>query len=138
MAGQCFDYFPHGADIGIIGRGETLEDCFEAAAEAVFALMADLSKVKPERTIQLQFRESDREIALVVWLNRLIAESKALGMVLCQFRLQRLGDDWTGDAHGEPWHRDLEPGVEVKGATLTMLSVAETEEGWEARCVVDV
>jgi SHS2 domain-containing protein len=32
----------------------------------------------------------------------------------------------------------MERGVEVKGATLTMLSVKQVEAGWEARCVVDV
>ena len=32
----------------------------------------------------------------------------------------------------------MERGVDVKGATLTMLSVAPTDGGWEARCVVDV
>ncbi|MDE2366260.1 MAG: archease, partial [Betaproteobacteria bacterium] len=32
----------------------------------------------------------------------------------------------------------LERGVEVKGATLTMLSVKQAGAIWEARCVVDV
>jgi SHS2 domain-containing protein len=26
----------------------------------------------------------------------------------------------------------------VKGATLTMLSVRQTDGGWEARCIIDV
>jgi SHS2 domain-containing protein len=32
----------------------------------------------------------------------------------------------------------MERGTEVKGATLTMLSVRRADGGWEARCVIDV
>jgi SHS2 domain-containing protein len=45
---------------------------------------------------------------------------------------------WKVEARGEPWREELERGTEVKGATLTMLSVRHSESGWEARCVVDV
>jgi SHS2 domain-containing protein len=32
----------------------------------------------------------------------------------------------------------MERGTQVKGATLTALSVRQQGEGWEARCVVDL
>jgi len=44
-----------------------------------------------------------------------------------------------GDAWGEPL--DLgkhEPAVEIKGATMTELKVAESNGRWIAQCVVDV
>ena len=44
---------------------------------------------------------------------------------------------WRGGARASPG-AGLERGVEVKGATLTMLRVSEDVAGWEARCVVDV
>jgi hypothetical protein len=37
-------------------------------------------------------------------------------------QLEHTGSRWRGSGWGEPWHRDLERGVEVKGATLTMLA----------------
>jgi SHS2 domain-containing protein len=59
-------------------------------------------------------------------------------LVLCEFELRRDGCHWHGLARGEPW-RDSHPrGTEVKGATLTALSVRQEERGWQARCVVDV
>jgi SHS2 domain-containing protein len=39
---------------------------------------------------------------------------------------------------GEPWREAHARGTEVKGATLTALSVRRDEQGWQARCVVDV
>jgi SHS2 domain-containing protein len=131
-------YFPHEADVGLIGRGPTLEAAFEAAAEALFGVMVDLQGVRPLASVRVAFEEDDVELALVTWLNELLSETRAAGLALGRFELHRADDHWTGQAWGEPWRADLERGVEVKGATLTMLSVAEVDGGWEARCVVDV
>lgn len=132
------NYFDHDADIGIIGRGETLEACFADAARAMFAAMANLSSVKPMQTISFEFDESDLEFALVTWLNLLLANANASHMILSEFRIKRKGNQWQAEAKGEVWRDEIERGVDVKGATLTMLSVKKIGEAWEARCVVDV
>lgn len=131
-------YFEHDADVGIIGRGPTLERCLESAAEAAFAIMADLSAISPELEVGVDFQEGDPEFALVTWINLLLATARVRGLALCRFELKRIGDRWRGHAWGAPWRRGQERGTEVKGATLTMLSVKQTASGWEARCVVDV
>ena len=131
-------YFEHDADIGIRGRGDTLEESFESAACAMFAIMTDLSTVRRERSVPLVFEEADIELALVRWLNLLLATARENGMVFAQFRLERDGVVWRGSASGELWRRELERGTEVKGATLTMLKVEQRDGRWEARCVVDV
>jgi len=132
------EYFEHDADMGIVGRGATLEEAFEAAAQATFAIMTDLEAVRDERSVSLEFEEADIELALVRWLNLLLGLSHEEKLVFRRFRIERDGVRWRGGASGEPWRRDLERGVEVKGATLTMLQVRQSEDGWEARCVVDV
>ncbi len=138
MANKNFDYFDHDADIGIVGKGPTVEAAFSQAAMAVFAFMADLSKIDPKQTIQIEFEETDLELALVQWLNALLGQAHEQGLVLGKFSLQRQQNKWIGEAWGEPWREELERGTEVKGATLTMLAVVHHDEGWEARCVVDV
>jgi len=132
------NYFEHDADIGVIGRGPTMETAFESAAQAVFAIMTPMEAVRGSLPISVGFEESDPELALVTWLNELVSAAREKGLVLGAFRLRREADRWSGSALGEPWRDDLERGVEVKGATLTGLSVRETDGGWEARCVVDV
>jgi SHS2 domain-containing protein len=131
-------YFEHDADIGVVGRGATLEESFESAAAATFAVMADLSAVRPEQSVTLDFEEADVEIALVRWLNLLLGLAREHGLVFSRFWIERDGVNWRGGASGEPWRRDLERGTEVKGATLTMLEVKQERDGWLARCVVDV
>ncbi|MDH3286879.1 MAG: archease [Betaproteobacteria bacterium] len=131
-------YFEHDADVGIVGRGTTLEEAFEAAAQATFAIMTDIGAVRTERSVALEFEEADAELALVRWLNQLLGLSHEEGLVFGRFWIERDGVHWRGGASGEPWRPGLERGVEVKGATLTMLEVKEASAGWEARCVVDV
>ena len=58
MADRCHSYFDHEADIGIVGRGPTLEAALEAAAEATFAIMADLAAVQPSAQLSFTFDES--------------------------------------------------------------------------------
>ncbi|MBX9916596.1 MAG: archease [Nitrosomonas sp.] len=131
-------YFEHDADIGIIGRGLTIEQSFEAAAHAVFAIITNIAAVQPVIVLTLEFEESDPELALVVWLNLILGKAREFGMVLSHFYIQRQGDHWHAKVAGEKWRDGLERGVEVKGATLTMLAVKQTGPIWESRCVVDV
>ncbi|TCV90434.1 archease [Sulfurirhabdus autotrophica] len=133
-----YSYFDHDADIGIIGHGKCLEAAFESAAKAMFAIMAELEQIKPVNEINLSFEESDLEYALVTWLNLLITEARENGLALGKFYITRNKFHWHGKAWGEPWRAGLERGVEVKGATLTMLSVKNDGNEWEARCIVDV
>ncbi len=138
MLAQSPPYFEHDADIGIIGRGATLEQAFEAAAQAVFGIVTQLEKVQPETMIAIEFEEADRELALVTWLNLLLGKARELEMVFGRFHLRCQGNQWQAEVSGEKWRDGLERGVEVKGATLTMLSVRQAETMWEVRCIVDV
>jgi len=87
----------------------------------MFAIMIDIAVLRPEITVRFSFEESDVELALVSWLNLLLAHAREQQIVFSDFRLRREGDRWHGEASGQPWRRDMERGVEVKGATLTML-----------------
>jgi SHS2 domain-containing protein len=132
------NYFDHDADIGIIGRGNTVENCFEDAAFSMFSLMADLSHIHQIEIITFEFEEEDVDLALVTWLNLLLAKSHEHQLIFGDFRLKRDEKKWKAIISGEPWRSDLERGIEVKGATLSMLSVKKIDHIWEARCIVDV
>jgi SHS2 domain-containing protein len=131
-------YFEHGADVGVIGRGASVEAAFADAAHAMFALATDPRAVAARERLEIEFEEDDLELALVRWLNLLLAAASERGLAFHSFSLERAGPRWLGEAWGEPWHEGLERGTEVKGATLTMLSVKPAGGLWEARCVVDV
>ena len=135
---DAYSYFEHDADIGIIGRGSSVEEAFESAAKATFAIMAETLPEALENEIGFEFEEEDVEFALVRWLNLLIAHAQSRFIVLGRFEIKREGSQWHSRAWGAPWGDEIVRGVEVKGATLTMLSVKEKAGLWEARCIVDV
>jgi SHS2 domain-containing protein len=135
---MSFSYFEHDADMGVIGYGETMEQAFEAAAQAVFAIMTNLNGVQSRDEITVEFEEADPEFALVIWINLILGKARESGMVFNDFCLQRHGHQWRACIKGEKWHDALERGIEVKGATFTMLSVRQEKEIWIAQCVVDV
>lgn len=135
---EQFAYFEHVSDIGVIGRGQKLTDAFVAAAAAMFAIMAAPESLNETLAVEIRFTESDKELALVTWLNRLLAEARVHAAVFRRFELEQEGDSYVGKAYGCIWNDSIPRGTEVKGATLTALSVKQDETGWEARCVVDV
>jgi SHS2 domain-containing protein len=133
-----YGYFDHDADIGIIGRGATLERAFESAAKAMFAIMAEELPQPLGDEVDFVFEEEDVEFALVRWLNGLIAHAQSRHLILGRFELRHEGIEWHAKAWGMPWNEGIVRGVEVKGATLTMLSVDQKAGLWEVRCIVDV
>jgi SHS2 domain-containing protein len=132
------EYFEHDADVGVIGRGRSIEEAFVSAARSLFALITDLRQICARERIDIEFHEGDIELAFVTWLNLLLAHAHQRGLALCDFSLVHRSDNWRGIAWGEPWRAEFERGIDVKGATLTMLEVSENNGAWLARCVVDV
>lgn len=133
-----YSYFEHDADIGIMGTGQTIEEAFVLAAKALFSIQGDLSEVRPIHKTGIDFSEEDLEYALVTWLNSLVFEAQSKKMAFSEFSLKRNDGKWHGEAMGQHWTDNMTRGVEVKGATLTGLSVKQEGKQWTARCIVDV
>jgi hypothetical protein len=79
---EASGYFEHGADIGVIGRGATVEEAFEQAAAAMFGVMIDRDTANPTTSVDVAFEEDDLELALVRWLNGLLAAARVEKLAL--------------------------------------------------------
>lgn len=134
-----FETFEHGADIGIRGKGKSLEEAFANGAKALFSLMFELSSVRPERQIEISCSAPDLDMLFLTWLNRLIALADVDNLALSEFDVTINGLELKAKAKGEPIDPERhDPGVEVKGATFTMLTVRKENGNFIAQCVVDV
>ena len=140
MAEARWEHFAHGADIGVRGLGPNREAAFEQAALALVAAAVDLREVKPEVRVEMHCTGTDDELLLVQWLNAVLYEMATRHMVFGRFKLERSGPMLKGCAWGEPLNRKRHQlGTEVKGATLTGISVRQEPSGcWIAETVVDV
>jgi SHS2 domain-containing protein len=135
-----WEHFTHEADIGVRGIGSTLAESFELAALAMTAVITEPDRVKALEAVEIDCDASDVELLLVNWLNALIYEMAVRHMLFSRFEVKIEGLRLTGTAWGERLDiRGHEPVVEIKGATLTELKVAQEANGlWVAQCVVDV
>lgn len=136
-----WEHFPHGADIGIRGIGQSPAEAFEHAALALTAVITEPERVAAQSQIRVTCAAPDLELLLVDWLNAVIYEMATRRMLFCQFRVvlrgtRELRAEAVGEAINVDRHR---PAVEVKGATYTGLYVGQRDDGmWVAQCVVDV
>jgi SHS2 domain-containing protein len=135
-----WQHFGHVADIGIRGTGATLADAFEQAGLALTAVVTRLELVQPRQRIELSVQNSDRELLFFDWLNALIFEMATRKMLFCRFKVEVDAGQLRASAWGEPVSIERHhPAVEIKGATLTELKVAQrVDESWIAQCVLDV
>lgn len=135
-----WEHFEHEADIGVRGIGATLAEAFEQAAVAMTAVITDPAGVRETTRVDVACEAPDVELLLVDWLNALIYEMATQQLVFARYAVTLDGLRLTGSAWGEPVDRARhDPAVEIKGATYTMLEVAELPGGgWRAQCVVDV
>jgi len=135
-----WEHFEHDADVGVRGWGQTRAQAFEQAALAMTGVITDPAEVRPLAHVEVSLRNDDAELLLTDWLNALIYEMDTRRMLFGRFIVRIDDRGLTATAEGEPLdferHR---PAVEVKGATLTELKVAQHADGsWVAQCVVDV
>ncbi len=122
------------------GIGPTRETAFEQAAIALSSVISDVADIAAEDSVEVSCTGPDDDMLLVEWLNALIFEMATRRMLFKRFAVHIDGQTLHGTARGElveqARHR---PAVEVKGATLTELSVRQDDGGqWIAQCVVDV
>jgi tRNA nucleotidyltransferase (CCA-adding enzyme) len=135
-----WEHFHHEADVGVRGIGASPAQAFEQAAVAMTAVITEPERVQPRETVQIELDCADRELMFTEWLNALVYEMATRRMLFSRFAVRIEGEHLAATAAGEGV--DVlrhQPAVEVKGATLTQLRVAQEPDGtWVAQCVVDV
>ncbi len=126
----------HTADWAIHVRGRDLAELFTRAAQGMYALVTDLSKVRPlvERKVALE--SFDAETLLVDWLGELLWYTESEGLVFSQFEVQEITPTrLRATVRGEVVS-DLEK--QIKAVTFHNLAIHRTEEGYEVTIVFDV
>ena len=135
-----WEHFPHGADIGVRGIGNTKAAAFEQIALALTAAVVDVAAVRPGEAVSIDCQAPSDELLLVDWLNAIVFEMATRRMLFGAFLVKLEDLRLHAVAWGEPVDRARHaPAVEVKGATYTALRVERLSDGrWLAQCVVDV
>ncbi len=131
--------FAHEADIGIVGKGKTLEEAFEEGAKALFDVQVEIEKVEPKKAIKIEVEADNKEELFVEWLNRLITEAEINTMVFSEFNVKIKDNKLIGTAKGELFNEKKHTAKDhVKAATYSELGIKKEKDLFVVKCVVDV
>jgi SHS2 domain-containing protein len=135
-----WEHIDRGAELGVRGVAPTKAGAFEQAALALTAVIADPSAVEPRESVEIVCEGADDETLLVAWLNALIAEMTARGMLFSRFHVELRPRQVVATASGERVSVERHhPAVDLKRATDRDVRVARVRDGeWVAQSVVDV
>lgn len=135
-----FEFLEHTADVIVKAQGNTLEEAFAAAGEAMFDLMTDSSEITPSKEIKFEVEAPDRESLLVRFLSELIIIHEVDNMVLREVAVT-LKDDNRLAAVGRGEHFDStrhDSGLHIKGVSYHLLEIVEEADKATVQVLFDV
>jgi SHS2 domain-containing protein len=99
-----WEHFPHEADMGIRGIGNTRDQAFEQAALAMTAVITDPARVAAAEMVEITRAAPDDELLLVDWLNALVYEMATRKLLFSRFEVEVKDHTLTARAWGEASH----------------------------------
>jgi len=119
-----YELIEHTADVGVKAHGKTLAEAFEHAAEAMFDIITDTSKIDTVGEYDIQLRSPDLDQLLVDWLSELLFLNGAKNLVFGKFEVVLDGTHLSAKVYGEEYsNKKHKMGVEIKAVTYHMLEV---------------
>ena len=91
-----FEFLEHTADAYIAAYGKDLIEAFENAAAAMFDVMTQIEKVRPEIEDHVKVRGNDEQALLYNWLEALLVKSELTRMLFSKFVISELVQDSKG------------------------------------------
>jgi len=130
------------ADAAFEAEGESLEELFEACAQATFEVMAETKTVKPRNKEEIQLRSDDPEELLFNWLAELIYLKDLKTTIFSKYEIKIEKPDGyklRASVWGEPIDAEKHKvKVDVKAVTYHLLEVKKTDDKWIAKVILDI
>ena len=131
------------ADIGFEAEGESVEEVFRGATQALLESMANPATVPEGWERAIERSDVDQSALLFDWLSEVVYWKDAAGVVFREapLTLTREGDVWLLRARliGAPVdHHSQELRNDVKGVTKHLYELKQDGRQWKAKVVLDV
>jgi SHS2 domain-containing protein len=131
------------ADIAFEAEGESVEEVFRGATQAILESMANPSTVSGVWERAIEQSGADLSVLLFDWLSEVVYWKDAEGVVFREapLTLTREGGVWLLHARliGAPVdHQAQELHADVKGVTKHLYELKQTGDRWKVRVVLDV
>ncbi|MFX1298156.1 MAG: archease [Promethearchaeota archaeon] len=141
MAG--FRFLEHTSDVYIEASGDTLENAFIHAANALFETMTDLKSIEPKESHQIKIKSEDLNALLFDWINQFLYFFDVNEFVFSKFEIEikKVGSGYElwGTCWGERFDPQKHPArTEIKAPTYSLMEIIQDHMGVVLRFVVDI
>lgn len=138
-----FKFVDHTADIAVEISGSSLNDLFEAGAEAWLLSIVDEIKVEDDDVIELELSASSREELLVTFLNELNYLLITKKWLCTSIQSLKIFDDTgacelSAELKGIKLKNDLKLKQEIKSVTYHKLEIIERDDKYSTLIVFDI
>ena len=138
-----YRFIDHTADVAADLTGQTLDELFLGAAQALTDTMTELSRVGSSVTQPVTLEAGTVEDLLVDWLNELLYRFEVQNVLVfdATVTIEEANGRWQLGATiaGEMFNPARHPSrVLVKSATYHGLAVSKSAHGYSARIVFDI
>ncbi len=140
-----YSYIEHISDVCIRAEGRTLEEAFEAGAEAMLNCMFGLETIGEKTSVEIRAEASAIDLLFVEVLNEVLSIQGRDGLALKRLKADHISGEkgrllFKGFAFGEAFDPEKHAvKTEVKAATYSGLRYSRGEKGSHMlECVLDV
>ncbi len=139
-----YRFLEHVTDALVEAWGETLEEAFSQAGQALFETMLDTKRVNPKANEEIQTIGHDEKELLYNYLEELLLLFEIKQLALGRFVVNSISPNQgeirlKGKASGEPYDRTRHNGkVEVKGITYHLMEIEKHPGKVTVRFLLDL
>jgi SHS2 domain-containing protein len=141
-----YQYLPEiaTADVAFLASGDTLNELFISAGDALMNVMVDdLSTIANREEIEIDLSHEELDLLLFSFLNELVyfKDARLLLLRASEALVTKEGSRFILHAtlYGEQLNPEKHhPAVDVKAVTLHLFRVEEKDAGWEAQVILDI
>jgi SHS2 domain-containing protein len=139
-----FEFLEHTADAYIAAYGKSLAKAFENAALALYEVMTEVKKVKPEVRDEVEVTGEDEYALLYNWLEVLLVKSDTNGMLYSKFEISAIdktpqGFRLTAKIWGEKFRKEKHlQKVGVKAITYHRMEIIKEPNLVTLRFILDI
>jgi SHS2 domain-containing protein len=135
---MSFKELEHTADVRVRVRAASLEELFSEAARALMVIMYGTVEEGPLRR-NVEVSADDSETLMHTFLSEVLFLSEVEGMVISGAEVKITGNSLSGVLHGEPFLPEKHlSGMEVKGISLSGLSISQEHGSYTLEVIFDV
>lgn len=140
---KSYKFVDHTADIAVEISGSSLNDLFEAGAEAWFHSIVDEVIVEDDDVIELEISASSIEELLVTFLNELNYLLITKKWLCTSIQILKIFDDADGcelsaELKGIKLRNDLRLKLEIKSVTYHKLDIIQRDGKYSTLIVFDI